>query len=441
MSRLVFPSPLLSSLRASLLKSELETCAVGYGHACSVDGALARIVVREIQEVPEDAYLRRTTIAAVLSPEFVAQVSKRAKISGASVVFIHTHPFELNEFSPTDDHGESELRLFFSRRTPGVPHATLLLTPSSSIARLLGTATSLSVSEIGETFTIITGEEGNVSAAFDRQVRVFGSHGQKMLQSLHVGIIGLGGTGSVVAQQLAHLGLGHFTLIDDDRLEDTNLNRVVGTTPGNLGHLKIDVTADMILRINPSAVIERIPKTILGTKTLRNLARVDVAFCCTDSHGSRSVINQVAYQFLVPVLDVGVVIDAPGGIIKNIIGRVQMLSPGLSCLVCDNILDAEQIRRDLMSEAERKRDPYIVGSTERQPAVISLNSTVSSFAVTMLLEAAVGVPGSTRRIHYNAIAGTVRAVRGLPHPTCVICSSSGCLARGDSIPLFARDDW
>src|SRR5207237_1009124 len=98
------------------------------------------------------------------------------------------------------------------------------------------------------------------------------------------------------------------------------------------------------------------------------LAAVDFLFLCTDSHASRAVVNQVCYQYLVPGIDIGVSIGTANGWVTHISGRVQMMAPGLPCLVCGNWLDAQQVRREMMSEEERRNDPYFVGVGVEQPA-------------------------------------------------------------------------
>jgi len=65
---------------------------------------------------------------------------------------------------------------------------------------------------------------------------------------------------------------------------------------------------------------------------------------------------------------------------------------------------------DFLSEEERKQDPYFIGGGEPQPSVISLNSTVSSFGVTMFLNSVAGIPGAARFLNYNALTGTTRPV-------------------------------
>src|SRR5260370_36623341 len=74
---------------------------------------------------------------------------------------------------------------------------------------------------------------------FDRSVRAFGAEGQATLASLSIGIIGLGGIGSVVAEQLAHLGVRKLLWLDPDVLKGPNLNRVVGSPRLTHGRPKI----------------------------------------------------------------------------------------------------------------------------------------------------------------------------------------------------------
>src|SRR5205814_1835798 len=136
---------------------------------------------------------------------------------------------------------------------------------------------------------------GLVEDQYDRQVRAFGLDGQKTLATLTVAIVGLGGTGSVVAQQLAHLGVHAFVLIDPDIVEATNLNRLVGAVPGNVGTPKVAVAARLISAINPGASVTEVVGDVADEETAQLLTKVDFVFGCTDSMASRAVMNQLAY--------------------------------------------------------------------------------------------------------------------------------------------------
>jgi hypothetical protein len=212
----------------------------------------------------------------------------------------------------------------------------------------------------------------------------------------------------------------------------------VGASRADVGTSKVSVAARHIGTIRSNTKAEAVNGSVLLADTARRLVDVDFFFCCTDSHGSRAVLNQVAYQYLIPCIDIGVSITVQRDTVTHITGRVQMLAPGLGCLTCAGLLDPDAVRRDLMSEYERGADPYFIGGHEPQPAVISLNGTVVSLAVTMFLAAVTGIPADARYQLYNGVAGTVRAVTHTPDHTCIVCSPTGSLARGNEWPLPAR---
>jgi molybdopterin/thiamine biosynthesis adenylyltransferase len=275
---------------------------------------------------------------------------------------------------------------------------------------------------------------------FDRQVRAFGSEGQRELARLRVAIVGLGGTGSIVAQQLLHLGVRNFILIDPDVVALTNLNRLVGAVPADVGCAKVDIARRNIIRFAPDASVVCVPGDIIRARTAIVMTMADLLIGCTDSHGSRAVLQQVSYQYLIPCIDMGSTITTEGGSVSGIFGRVQLLSPGFPCFTCSGLLHPDEVRRDMMNAFERKSDPYVQGSHEPAPSVISLNGTVASLAITMLLAFVTGIPSKARYIIYNAMNSTLRSVRATPKENCYICSRVGALARGESFPLFARQD-
>ena len=86
--------------------------------------------------------------------------------------------------------------------------------------------------------------------------------GKSALDHLHrckVAVFGLGGVGSYTVEALARAGVGHFVLIDDDKVCLTNINRQLLATHRTLGQYKVDVMRERILDINPHAVVETHP--------------------------------------------------------------------------------------------------------------------------------------------------------------------------------------
>jgi hypothetical protein len=191
-------------------------------------------------------------------------------------------------------------------------------------------------------------------------------------------------------------------------------------------------------RARPGIAISAIEGSVLDERVARLLLDCDFVVCCTDSHGSRAVLNQLAYQYRVPMIDVGVRIDARDGLVTAMSTRVQMLAEGLACLNCHPLLDPTAVRRDLL--LDKSSDRYIVGAAEPQPAVISLNAATSSTAVSMFLSAVIGFPGDARHLVGRPIDGSVRPVVASQNPTCIVCAPENALARGDSWPMIWHSD-
>jgi molybdopterin-synthase adenylyltransferase len=445
--RLLLPPGAGDSLRERLLNSAIETAGILYAHSVSTEDGY-RLIYRDFLFAPDDAYIFRSAHRVQLHPNFLATALKRARTNHWTVLLTHTHPWDgMVNASDIDREGELVFLPAVFRRVPGVPHGRLIFGHRDYDAALFttpeGNESSLRVYQLGPiirevpTLNRETGIVASEETWFDRQIRMFGSAGQQILSRLRIGIVGLGGLGSIVAQELAHLGVNNFVLIDPDTIEESNLNRVVGARQSNIGTPKVSVAERFLREINPNAAVLAIVDSVNLNDTAKRLTVCDFIFVCTDSHGSRAVLNQLSYQFYLPLIDMGVRIDRRDEELR-ITGRIQMLGPGLSCLVCSNLLDPGTVRRDLMTDFERQTDPYIVGSPEPQPAVISINGTVASFAVSMFLSAVTGLPLKSRYQIYRGEVGTVRAIANSPVPSCVVCSPAGALGKGDEWDLPGR---
>jgi hypothetical protein len=427
---------MLDELAAQFRQTELESFALILARPAAVSKGDQRLLVQSIHVPRDDEYEVRSRHEVRPSSAFRLPLEKRARNERLSIIFCHSHPAQGGSpsFSGTDDRSEKPLAAYAAERVPGLPHAALLIGAEGVAARELGTRYKAEVWQVGRTlkrFYPLTG--GKVSGEYDRQVRAFGKQGQAAIQALRIGIVGCGGTGSITAQELSYLGAKRFLLIDPDRLSRTNLNRVVGATPTDVGRAKVDITQRMIRRIAPGADITKVKGDILDRKIGQLLINCDLIFCCTDSDGSRHFVNQLAYQYFVPVIDMGVSITPDkAGKIVSIDGRVQMLGPGMACLVCnDGIINGRRVMWDLQSVRQRRRDPYfqeIAGA--RQPAVISLNGTVASQAVTMFLSAVAGVPVGARSIRFRVMRGDARVIDDTPRSGCVNCAPDYFFGKG-----------
>ena len=442
MSVVALPLDALARLHAVAAENDVETCAVGYVYSAPFGSG--RLVVRGLEAVHESAYQARSPVRASLTPDFMLEVANRARAAGAGIALLHTHPGggALEAFSAVDDAGEVPLAAYFNARVPGRPHIAAVVTSSNVQVRVLGGGEPLRAVGIGATVCRY-GEPQDMQAAdhrYDRQVRAFGQEGQARLRETRAAVVGCGGTGSFIAHELAHLGVGKLLLIDHDTVDTSNLNRLMGTTPADVGLPKVEVARKSVSAINPAMTVETIVGDAVNATVAGKLCEVDFIFGCTDSMASRAVINAIAYQYLIPVIDMGVAINVREGRIASVTGRVQMLSAGLGCLVCADGLDGQQVRWELMSEAQRRADPYFENASVPQPAVMPLNGIVTSAAVGMFMSAITAYPGEARLLHYDGLRGSMRPQILPQRPHCIVCSSEGALARGDAWYLPIRQE-
>ena len=434
---LTIPATLWNDLRADLLSTpELERAAVGF--AGTVGGKEpSRLLLRDWTAVPLDEYLVQRPYHLEVSPVFWARAAKRARETGEAVVIAHSHPHshEPPEFSPSDDGGEDDLVPKIHQRA-SIPVAAVVLSPGGVTSRLTlpaGRRRALSLRLVGQPEAPSAPPPD--LRGHDRQIRALGRDGHATITGLTVGVVGAGGLGSHVIQQLLHLGVGRIIVVDPDRVETTNLSRLVGATRADVRRRrpKTTVASRLARQLNSSSSVVELKGSTTEVSVVRRLLECDVVIGCTDNHWSRMVLNGLAFQYYLPVVDLGVELQISGAIG----GRVTWLAPGSPCLWCLGILDAERIRVEQLPPAVREHDlarGYIQDLDEPAPAVVSINGVVASLGVTELLARTTGFAGSAARpslLLYRLAEGDVRRVSTSSRDHCPTCSTDGLLGLGD----------
>jgi hypothetical protein len=195
-----------------------------------------------------------------------------------------------------------------------------------------------------------------------------GSDSSERLAAARVAIVGLCGGGSHVAQQLAHVGVGHFYLFDSDRSDESNRNRMIGLAKHRVGDPKTEILRDLIHQINPDADVAAVPREWQEDHVaLRDCTAI---FGCVDSFTVRDQLERYARRYLVPYIDVGMDIVADDGS-HTICGQVILSMPGHYCMWCMGYLtDA------LLAEEARH-----YGAAGAKPQVVWPNGVLASTAV------------------------------------------------------------
>jgi molybdopterin/thiamine biosynthesis adenylyltransferase len=403
-----------------------------------------RLLAREVIPVREEHYLKRTDLRLSICSDSYVPVAKKARELKQSILFVHSHPEGIHEFSPQDDEEEPRLMQFFSRQAPEGSHGAVVISAPESVRARISRAgdrqTVFRVRVIGRRFQFFDAvKDGEVSIPdfFDRQVRAFGPDIQRLLSRLHIGIVGAGGTGSSVFEQLVRLGVGKVSVFDHDILDDSNVNRVYGSGSGDAGRLKVEIAYDSSQRMGLGTKVLRFPKGISFEQSAKALRDCDAIFCCTDKQAPRGILTQLSLRYFIPMFDMGAKIESEGGVIKGIFGRVTTFFPGEACLFCRGRINPETIRLEGLKPEERRalaREGYAPELETNAPAVIMFTTAVATQAVSEFLHRLTGFMGQARQtteVLFGFHETTLGKNREKPGEQC-ICAQTKLWGRGDT---------
>ncbi len=259
----------------------------------------------------------------------------------------------------------------------------------------------------------------------DRNIRFFGKEGQRKISSLIVVIVGIGGLGTHVLQQLALLNVKILILIDNEAIDKTNSNRYVTihhTDPP--GTLKVDIGKRLIKKINPAIEVVTIPKSLISKDAFDAIKRSDYVFGCVDKDAPRMILNELCAAYKKPYLDLAS--DIIPGNSPDYGGRICTSWDGNGCLDCFDLLDKAEIQEQLESKEARIDRAAIYGVPvealdEAGPSVVSINGVVASLAVTEFMLWVTGIRMPNRVITYNGKMGIVTVSRDEPASDCYYC--------------------
>jgi len=408
------PQGMFPELRKLLLaEREQEAFALLLGKSTVVDSLCVIKVVEVVHPAPDD-YEGRSLMSIRLKREFVYRQLVRMQQRGDvdTLIDVHTHPFcrEGASFSGIDDRDERDFVRWLDDTLEDVGYASIVLSQSDYSARVWGLQDGHPVAAparvktqiIAEAWPCADSRVGGISSksatAFDkgflaRTTLALGLEAMRTIVSDQtIAVVGVGGLGSVIAENLIHMGFQSVQLIDPDIVEITNLNRIVGSYYSDaLGsHLKVEVVRRHLGRINPDAVVEAYAVGIEDESVLPVLMRSDWIVVATDNHFSRYHAQRIALQLGVPLISAGVNITVEEGRIADWSGEVIVTRSGdglcLNCLgrINPTLVAAYEHRADTIGE-ELVNKGYVTGQEVKEPAVKTLNSIIGAMAVDALL--------------------------------------------------------
>ncbi len=408
---------------------------------------------QKVVPVPYSACTTRAPDRITWPTSCVDGLLSEAHGRGKAIVKIHSHAEEYRFFSETDD--QSDRSLFSSISSlldDGLPNVSAIMLPCGEIlARALDDggsplASFSSVMVTGDDLQIWNASQRGADTSFtSQQAQAFGSGTTGRLSGLSAAVVGCSGTGSIVVEQLARLGIGKLVLVDPDTIEEKNLNRILNSTREDAASRrpKVQALASAVERIGFGQEIIAIQQNLASREAILAVAECDVVFGCMDTVEGRHLLNRLTTFYVLPYFDVGVRLDADGaGGVNAVAGAVHYIQPGRSSLLSRGVYSLKQVEAEEMKrtnppmyEAQRK-EGYLRGVQDDRPAVISVNMLFASLAVNEFLARLHPYRNQTNA-EYAYVGGSLSEMALLTEPENAHCTSlRRQVGRGDTTPLL-----
>lgn len=215
-----------------------------------------------------------------------------------------------------------------------------------------------------------------------RTVSAWGEAAQANVARTHVGVVGLGSVGQIVAESGARTGIVRMTAIDYDRFEYLNLDRSLHAkrTHAKSHAPKVHVVAEALRESATARDFSVLPvqASVVDEDAFRRALDCDILISCVDRPWARSVLNFIAYAHLIPVVDGGIRVNTgPRGTLTAADWKAHTVGPGRRCLACIGQYDPAfvAVERDGLLD-----DPsYIQGLPKDH--ILRRNENVFAFSV------------------------------------------------------------
>lgn len=371
------------------------------------------ILVTAYEPVLDENYIDDPNVGARINSTAIRRVMQHVLNTGEGAFHVHIHDHDGDPRpSYTDQQELRPLMRSIRNASPESVHGLVILSRNAAWAEVLLPGDShfqpvKKISVVGFPTEFLNGNERQLEKS-ERFARQSFLGAEEKIIACRVGIIGLGGGGSHIAQQLAHVGFSAFSLFDNDAIERSNLNRLVGGTDIDVKKRasKVDIAARLIEGINPRAKISKVKSR--WQERPEELRACDIVFGCVDSYAERRDIEITTRRYLIPYLDIGLDVHQCGDEPPHMAGQVILSMPGELCMSCLGFLTDSKLAR----EAER------YGAAGPRPQVVWANGILASSAVGIAIDL---ITNWTKALHgpiylsYDSNVGTIQPHKRLQY--------------------------
>lgn len=398
-----------------------------------------------------------------LTPQFIRKMVLQARQDNLVCLLVHGHGAGTRvAFSDTDL--ASHQRGYPSLVDIAGQSVGALVLASHAVAGDIwntdGTRDILDVATIIGSNIITLTPEPHISTAparaeDDRQVRLLGNAGQQILRHSRIGVVGAGGAGMLAIEMLSRLGVGELVVIDPDKVELTNLNRLPGalrrdaaatlTHPDRpewirrlgrrLSRYKVSLATRLARRAGQGTTAITFNTNVTDPRAATALTRCDYILLAADTATARHLVNIVSHQYLIPTVQVGtkVNVNTADGL-GRVFSVLRPITPDSGCLSCAGLIDRTKLALEALPAQQRAEADY--GTGEHAPSVITLNGVAVSGALTHLMFALTGLRLAAHDyVLHDARTGTTTLTEPYKDPACTVCGPSGVTGLGDLRPL------
>ncbi|MCK5211533.1 ThiF family adenylyltransferase [Candidatus Parcubacteria bacterium] len=281
-----------------------------------------------------------------------------------------------------------------------------------------------------------------------RTFSAWGHDKQSNLMRLKVGIVGLGSVGSIVAESLARMGVANIKLIDFDYIKRKNLDRCLHANSNDIGKLKTEIVAESISKsaTADNFKVLKINYSIVEEKGFREALDCDILFSCVDRPWARQVLNFIAYSYLIPVIDGGIIVgtNKDKTDLTGADWKAHIASPGRRCLECLNQFNSSVVSAEMngkfedLSYINSLDDNHVI---KRNENVFAFSLSLASMEIMQLLSMVINPCGVSNvgRQNYHFVTGKMDVDEG------GICNNdcpyTQLIAKGDNsgVKLTGKD--
>jgi len=284
---------------------------------------------------------------------------------------------------------------------------------------------------VGRTFHVtFKNRKSNKQQHFLRRtINTWGNKCQRDISGLHFGIVGVGSVGCVIAEALARIGVEKLTLIDPDKIEAHNLDRLLYATHKDIGRLKVDAISQYTKKSATAAKFHISPYS-LSIQTDSAFAAAldcDILFSAVDRPLPKDILNHVAYSHCIPVISGGVFIDnKPDGTLGQAAWGVTIVGPSFRCLRCDGQYTSSDVVLDVDGSLDNSSYIRNMSYTERESRNQNVFPFSANLATSMVIEMVRLViadnwwPDRGGRQHYSMIPNQLEVKNMKCHKNCSI---------------------